>query len=103
MTLDGKEASEVIVDEFVEETPEDILKQQLDKKNEKPNNEKAKNSSMLPLGNLGSFKKVPKDEIKDIFDKLPETIFQIKNCLFRISAIDIETNSFTAELINGED
>lgn len=52
------------------------------------------------LGELGTYKRANPDDVKDVFEKLTGTIFQLKTCLFRVSFIDKDQNKFTAELIN---
>ena len=51
---------------------------------------------------LGQFKKVSKENAHEVYDKLPGTLFQIKDCMFRISYINEGQNRFTCELVNGE-
>ena len=53
------------------------------------------------LGDLGTFKKVSKQDVDDVFDKLPGTVFQLKKCLFRINYMNRGNKRFTAELLNG--
>lgn len=53
------------------------------------------------LGELGTHKRANPEDLKDVFEKLPGTIFQLKSCLFRVSYINEGHQRFTAELLNG--
>ena len=52
------------------------------------------------LGDLGTFKKASEEDMSDVFAKLPETLFQLKTCLFKVTYINEGTGRFTAELMN---
>jgi hypothetical protein len=58
------------------------------------------NEDEVPLGEMGTFKKATKEEVDDVFEKLPGTLFQIHKCMFRISFINRGKGRFTAELVN---
>lgn len=58
----------------------------------------------LPLGDLGEFDKVSREELDTVLDKLATgIIFKLGKCVFRVSAINKGQKRFTAELINGRD
>lgn len=52
------------------------------------------------LENLGQIKKISQDELDTVLDHLPETIFQLKNCVFRVSYVHKEKGRFTCEIMN---
>ena len=54
----------------------------------------------IHLGELGIYKRANLDDVKDVFEKLPGTIFQLKSCMFRVSFINTGQYRFTAELVN---
>lgn len=102
----NEQIQEVELDKMVEEakkevgvTPEDILNE---KRKEQAIINKARQDN-VNLGQLGNFKKVTKEEADNVFEHLPETIFQIHKCLFRVSYIHDSKHKFTAELINLEE
>jgi hypothetical protein len=66
------------------------------------NDQEAQNEDEVALGELGNFKKCTAEDLQEVFDHLPGTIFQLKKCLFRVSYINRGNGRFTGEIINLE-
>jgi hypothetical protein len=105
----NNENDQEITNEFIDQLESDV-KNEIQTKEEilqslKDTDKKISNNDNAPkdkvnLGELGTFKKASQEDIDDVFDKLPGTIFQLKTCLFRVCYIKSK-NKFTAELVNG--
>ena len=97
------------VEKLIEETKNKVSKTADEIINEKKSNNDPFKKNETPKdqinlgGELGTFKRVTKEEAKIVFDHLPTTVFQIHKCLFRICFVNEGKNRFTAELINLEE
>ncbi len=104
MNEDGITLSDQNLDEFEKQVSEGVLtqdeiKEEIGKDDRVIVNDPSAEDE-IHLGELGIYKRANPDDIKDVFDKLSGTIFQLKTCMFRVSFINKGQNRFTAELVN---
>lgn len=96
---------EEVVDHMIEQSEKDLKKNSKEiiddlKNSDKPDIKNESKQGGVDLGDLGTFDKVSNKDIDYVFDRLEGVVFQIQQCLFKISYMNKGQRKFTATLLN---